>query len=123
MAENKVNWNTVLVVLIIGVVGVLLLNNSGVLTGNTSLSCYDSDYVSGGSREGDIYVKGYVNPRGANLSYYDSCVLGTSRMQVQRCIGTSCFIAEKYCLSGSATTASTFYGTCARGCDSGKCVR
>ena len=32
MAENKVNWNTVLVVLVIGVVGILLLSNSS-LTG------------------------------------------------------------------------------------------
>ena len=33
MAENKVNWNTVLVVLVIGVVGILLLSNSGILSG------------------------------------------------------------------------------------------
>ena len=37
MAENKTNWNTVLVVLVIGVVGVLLLNNLGVLTGNVAV--------------------------------------------------------------------------------------
>ena len=33
MVENKINWNTVLVVLVIGVVGILLLSNSGILTG------------------------------------------------------------------------------------------
>ena len=37
MAENKVNWNTILVVLVIGVVGILLLNNLGVLTGNVAV--------------------------------------------------------------------------------------
>ena len=37
MVENKVNWNTVLVVLVIGVVGILLLNNLGVLTGNVAV--------------------------------------------------------------------------------------
>ncbi|MBI4155225.1 hypothetical protein HY498_04025 [Candidatus Woesearchaeota archaeon] len=33
MVENKTNWNTVLIVLVIGVVGILLLSNSGILTG------------------------------------------------------------------------------------------
>ncbi len=33
MAENKTNWNTVLIVLVIGVVGILLINNSNLLSG------------------------------------------------------------------------------------------
>ncbi|MBI4155520.1 hypothetical protein HY498_05555 [Candidatus Woesearchaeota archaeon] len=41
MVENKVNWNTVLVVLVIGVVGVLLLGNSGILTGKLLSGSYN----------------------------------------------------------------------------------
>ena len=33
---KEINWNTVLVVLVIGVVGILLLSNSGILTGALS---------------------------------------------------------------------------------------
>lgn len=40
MVENKVNWNTILVILVVGVIGILLLNNgnlfSGKVTGVTS---------------------------------------------------------------------------------------
>ena len=43
MVENKVNWNTVLVVLVIGVVGILLLSNSGILTGNVTGSIDSKD--------------------------------------------------------------------------------
>src|SRR3989344_7033290 len=35
MVENKVNWNTVLVVLVVGVVGILFLGNNGFLSGET----------------------------------------------------------------------------------------
>lgn len=40
MVENKTNWNTILIVLVVGVVGVLLLSNSGILTGRLLTGSY-----------------------------------------------------------------------------------
>jgi len=44
--REDVNWNTVLVVLVIGVVGVLLLNNLGVLTGNVAVKATTGTLVT-----------------------------------------------------------------------------
>ena len=55
MAENKVNWNTVLIVLVIGVVGILLLSNSGILSGAFSKDVTGA-WGSGGGTVGSIPI-------------------------------------------------------------------
>jgi len=94
MVENKVNWNTVLVVLVIGVVGILLLNNgnlfSGKVTGVTS-------------KIGNIDT----NDKKVILSMLSSCTRFKGSANMFGTCNNLCIASKKVCLLGQEAIQST----------------
>ena len=105
MAENKVNWNTVLVVLVIGVVGILLLN-SGILTGNVTGSIDNRD------KQIVLTMLNKVQPKNGNVG--ESCNTVCSRdWPGSTCITSSIVFTDNKVLPVACdTTQVNGYVTC-----------